>query len=229
MGRKPSCECGRCRKCKDRAYQRERRKDPAIRDLLRERGRSLARELRKDPVRRARYRDQLLERLDDPAYREKRRKMSCEWARKRGKDPAYREKRRKRSKSPAYREKRRKRSKDPVHREKLREGRKSPAYRERSRVASLRRRARKRGAVCDPQVLLQEKHAKLRCKRKCSLMITPACRLRKGITPKAERTIDHVTPLADGGPDICANLDMACRSCNSSKGAKPPQQYGRMC
>lgn len=36
----------------------------------------------------------------------------------------------------------------------------------------------------------------------------------------APDTWDHVKPLAKGGPHMLANLRPACRSCNSSKGAK---------
>jgi 5-methylcytosine-specific restriction endonuclease McrA len=39
---------------------------------------------------------------------------------------------------------------------------------------------------------------------------------------KPAATIDHVKPLSKGGPHILANLRPACRSCNSSKGARWP-------
>jgi 5-methylcytosine-specific restriction endonuclease McrA len=35
-------------------------------------------------------------------------------------------------------------------------------------------------------------------------------------------TVDHVKPLAAGGPDLLSNLRPACRSCNASKGASWP-------
>ena len=38
-------------------------------------------------------------------------------------------------------------------------------------------------------------------------------------------TIDHVTPLARGGSNDLANLVVACRSCNSSKGARALEEW----
>lgn len=32
--------------------------------------------------------------------------------------------------------------------------------------------------------------------------------------------LDHLTPRAHGGLDVASNLVLACRSCNSSRGAK---------
>lgn len=43
-----------------------------------------------------------------------------------------------------------------------------------------------------------------------------------GKTPPAViLEIDHVIPLADGGPDDIANLTTACLDCNRGKGARP--------
>lgn len=36
------------------------------------------------------------------------------------------------------------------------------------------------------------------------------------------QTVDHVKPLARGGPEMLSNLRPACHSCNSAKGAKWP-------
>lgn len=36
----------------------------------------------------------------------------------------------------------------------------------------------------------------------------------------SELTLDHIIPRSKGGPDSAENLTPACRSCNSSKGAK---------
>lgn len=38
-------------------------------------------------------------------------------------------------------------------------------------------------------------------------------------------TIDHVLPRSLGGGDDLANLALACRPCNSSKGARTPQEW----
>lgn len=37
--------------------------------------------------------------------------------------------------------------------------------------------------------------------------------------------LDHIVPLAGGGPHSEENLVVACRSCNSSKGAKPLEDW----
>lgn len=38
-------------------------------------------------------------------------------------------------------------------------------------------------------------------------------------------TFDHLIPRAQSGTDHCVNLAMACRSCNSRKGARTPLQW----
>lgn len=44
-------------------------------------------------------------------------------------------------------------------------------------------------------------------------------------SPK-EATIDHLVPRCKGGTDDPANLVIACRSCNSRKGGRTPEQAG---
>lgn len=39
-------------------------------------------------------------------------------------------------------------------------------------------------------------------------------------------TIDHITPRLQGGGDEVENLAVACRSCNSRKGGRTPEQAG---
>jgi hypothetical protein len=39
-------------------------------------------------------------------------------------------------------------------------------------------------------------------------------------------TIDHVVPRSRGGDDTPSNLVVACRSCNSRKGARTPEEAG---
>lgn len=39
-------------------------------------------------------------------------------------------------------------------------------------------------------------------------------------------TVDHIRPIADGGSNDEDNLTVACRSCNSSKGARPLGEGG---
>jgi len=43
---------------------------------------------------------------------------------------------------------------------------------------------------------------------------------------RGERTIDHIIPLAKGGRHVTNNLACACRSCNSKKKAKLPEEVG---
>lgn len=38
-------------------------------------------------------------------------------------------------------------------------------------------------------------------------------------------TIDHYIPLARGGSNFAHNIVLACRSCNASKGNKPPDAF----
>lgn len=40
-------------------------------------------------------------------------------------------------------------------------------------------------------------------------------------------TQDHVIPLSQGGTDSIENVVPACRSCNSSKGDKTPEEWGK--
>jgi 5-methylcytosine-specific restriction endonuclease McrA len=46
------------------------------------------------------------------------------------------------------------------------------------------------------------------------------CGLSMDRTGKGGRgaTLDHIVPLAKGGPDIEANLTAACRTCNAARG-----------
>lgn len=45
---------------------------------------------------------------------------------------------------------------------------------------------------------------------------------------KAKLTMDHVLPLSKGGGTIAHNIVPACLSCNSAKGARPPQKPVRL-
>lgn len=56
---------------------------------------------------------------------------------------------------------------------------------------------------------------------------TDAVRFVEGTDEGATADLDHVHPLARGGPHTVANLVPACRRCNRSKGARPsPRSRG---
>ena len=47
------------------------------------------------------------------------------------------------------------------------------------------------------------------------------CRCKRcGAEPPSELTIDHILPLTRGGTNALDNLQLLCRPCNSSKGAR---------
>jgi len=43
--------------------------------------------------------------------------------------------------------------------------------------------------------------------------------------PRTATEIDHIIPIARGGAHVAGNLVPACKSCNSSKGARSPLQW----
>jgi 5-methylcytosine-specific restriction endonuclease McrA len=44
---------------------------------------------------------------------------------------------------------------------------------------------------------------------------------------KSRLSLDHIIPISKGGPHSRDNVVMACRSCNSSKGAKEPLRFAK--
>lgn len=90
------------------------------------------------------------------------------------------------------------------------------AHREQHRMKTVRREAKKVGAKGTHTVgqwLNRVEYHGWRC-RWCS----------KKLTPKT-LTKDHVIPLSKGGTNFASNLVPSCFSCNSSKQAKPYQQF----
>lgn len=47
----------------------------------------------------------------------------------------------------------------------------------------------------------------------------PRCAYCPEILTRENFTVDHIRPIARGGLTVLANLTVACRSCNSRKGA----------
>lgn len=47
----------------------------------------------------------------------------------------------------------------------------------------------------------------------------------RGLTPWSDRTRDHKIPRSRGGTDDPTNLVLACRSCNSEKGTRTPEEW----
>lgn len=89
-----------------------------------------------------------------------------------------------------------------------------PGYREQKRINKQRRKARQRGVYAElvnPLVVLA------RDGWRCQLCgcATPR-KLRGTISPNAPE-LDHIVPLAQGGPHTYANTQCACRRCNLDK------------
>lgn len=54
------------------------------------------------------------------------------------------------------------------------------------------------------------------------------CYLCGKLIPLGKRHVDHVVPLARGGEHRPSNLAIACDKCNQKKGAKMPEEIGRL-
>ncbi len=89
------------------------------------------------------------------------------------------------------------------------------AEREAMRRGRRRRKARKRGVASEPYTLA---YIAERDHYRCQLCRKPVAMKQVVPHPKAP-TIDHILPLALGGEDTKANVQLACFLCNSTKGA----------
>lgn len=92
--------------------------------------------------------------------------------------------------------------------------------RERWQAKNRRRRAAKRGQPSEPYTLTEIAE---RDRSRCQLCRRKVNMALKAPHPKSP-TIDHVVPIADGGDDTRANVQLAHFGCNSSKGARGSQQ-----
>ena len=78
------------------------------------------------------------------------------------------------------------------------------------RLVRLVRRGRKAGALQDGSITTKALNVLLSSWTGCC----PKC------GREADPTVDHILALANGGSHIMSNLQLLCKSCNSSKGAR---------
>lgn len=84
------------------------------------------------------------------------------------------------------------------------------------RAAKARRKARQRGVAAetfDPLLIFA------RDKWRCQLCGCKTPRQKRGTYDGDAPELDHIVPLALGGPHTQANTQCACRTCNQAKGA----------
>jgi hypothetical protein len=53
------------------------------------------------------------------------------------------------------------------------------------------------------------------------------CHWCKQLIKRVDRRIDHIIPLAKGGPHLAINLCCACKNCNASKHARLPEEISQ--
>ena len=128
--------------------------------------------------------------------------------------PKYKEAMRKRRQTTKYKKANKKASKKyfqtPAGKQVLKENakkyRQTPRGKEREREKTRKRKARKLACQIEP---VDEANIWNDCKGRCIY-----CGSRERLS------LDHIVALARGGPHCEANLVLACKSCNSSKGKK---------
>lgn len=85
------------------------------------------------------------------------------------------------------------------------------------RGASSRGTARRRAALPAQQKRAIKRATMRDCGRRCVYCARP-------LDP-ADATLDHVYPVARGGPHVAGNLVVACGGCNRLKGDMLPQEF----
>lgn len=95
----------------------------------------------------------------------------------------------------------------------------SKAHPERRAVHRSKRRARKRGNGVGDTVLMAAFRKRIAKARRIK------CYWCREWVPKGHRHVDHIIPIAKGGPDAEWNLCCSCQKCNSSKHAKDPGEF----
>jgi 5-methylcytosine-specific restriction endonuclease McrA len=86
---------------------------------------------------------------------------------------------------------------------------------ESTRAQNSRRRAKKRGAEGS---FTADDIAAIRRRQHDQCLI---CR----VNLNGKGTVDHIVPLAAGGSNWPSNLQLLCKPCNSSKGARDPIEF----
>jgi 5-methylcytosine-specific restriction endonuclease McrA len=80
-------------------------------------------------------------------------------------------------------------------------------------------RARRAGVPCDYSV--RPDAVFRRCRWRCQLCGCATPQRLRGTTKPNAPELDHIVPIALGGGHTWDNVQLACRRCNSAKGAKP--------
>jgi 5-methylcytosine-specific restriction endonuclease McrA len=93
------------------------------------------------------------------------------------------------------------------------------AHPEQNAVRKSTRQARKLGNGVGDSVLMAA------FRRRVAKALRIKCYWCREWIPKGHRHVDHITPLAKGGPDAELNLCCSCDLCNLSKGAKNPGEF----
>lgn len=83
---------------------------------------------------------------------------------------------------------------------------------------TARRRARRIAATIGDIAALNEIYRRAKSKQAI------ACHYCKRDIPRGQRHVDHLVPLAKGGPHSAENLVIACQRCNLCKGTKLPHE-----
>jgi hypothetical protein len=98
----------------------------------------------------------------------------------------------------------------------------SPHGKSLRRIYATQRQARKRakGSIQDRIAIL----AYYKFVRRAESI---KCHWCKQLVKRLDRRIDHIIPLAKGGPHLAINLCCACKNCNASKHTQLPQEISQ--
>lgn len=170
------------------AHERRKERDPGLSDRLREYHRAHYAKKSKSAAYKALLRERTRLRRSDPEYKQRERLSAIEQDRLRNADPEFRKRK------SAY----------------MRERFQRQAVRELHRTNNHRRRARVAGAAAPGVSAEQWARICARFSRNGKVF----CAYCKRVGPV---TVEHVVPIARGGPDAPSNVRPACKRCNCSK------------